>query len=388
MLEYENVKSVATLKVIGVGGCGNNAVNNMIDAKLEGVDFVCVNTDAQALALSKSGVNIQIGQKLTKGLGAGARPETGMKAAEESVQDLESVLEDTDLVFITAGMGGGTGTGAAPVLARLAKEKGILTIGVVTKPFQWEGRLKNSRAEDGIEELKKYVDSLVIIPNNKLLEISDKNITWKEARRLADEVLIQGVRGISDLIYKPGDVNVDFADMRTVMTDKGIAHMGIGRHSGEDKVMRAVKAAIQSPLLETSIEGAKSVLINFSGDENLGLLEISQAAELIQEMVDDKCDFIFGSSINSDAKDEVSVTLIATGLLNPEEMEELMQQQAQTKSPYSSSISSSRTSTHTASSTRARRLSDITENNDDLGGSFNSLEQPFVHIPRFLKKDN
>lgn len=380
-IEYEAMNTGAVLKVIGVGGCGNNAVNNMINAKLEGVEFICVNSDAQALGLSKASNNIQIGQKLTKGLGAGARPETGMKAAEESIQDLEAVVEDADLVFITAGMGGGTGTGAAPVIARIAKEKGILTIGVVTKPFQWEGKLKAQRAEDGIEELKKHVDSLVIIPNNKLLEISDKNISWKEARRLADEVLIQGVRGISDLIYKPGDVNVDFNDLRTVMFDKGIAHMGIGRQSGEDKVMRAVRSAIQSPLLETSIEGAKSVLINFTGDENLSLMEISQAAEMIQDLVDDRCDFIMGTAISDSSNDEVSVTLIATGLIDADEFEQEIQEKVPAKRPIGGA-DEFRNSSPSKTVTRYSSIVEEVPNNPPK-----QQRETFVDIPRFLKRD-
>lgn len=376
MLEYENITSPACLKVIGVGGCGNNAVNNMIDSRLDGVEFVAVNTDAQALALSKAGQVLQIGPKLTHGTGVGAKPELGAKAAEESTEELERILEDADLVFITAGMGGGTGTGASPVVARLAKERGILTVGVVTKPFKWEGKTKMNRAEEGIEALKKYVDSLVIIPNNRLLEILDKNTPWNKARQVADEVLIQGVRGISDLIYKPGEVNVDFADMKTVMMDKGIAHMGIGRHSGEDKVMRAVKAAIESPLLETRIDGAKSLLINFCGDENLGLHEISQACEMIGSMVDEDCDLIFGTTINYDAKDEVNVTLIATGI--SEYVEEPR------KKKFSTGMNQA-----FSSNSQTRQFRDITEDDDAPEESeekeLSNLDEPFVEIPTFLK---
>lgn len=382
MLEYESLVRPACLKVIGVGGCGNNAVNNMIESRLDGVEFISVNTDAQALALSKAGQAIQIGTKLTHGLGVGAKPELGAKAAEESIEELEKVLSDADLVFITAGMGGGTGTGASPVIAKLAKERGVLTVGVVTKPFKWEGKTKMNRAEEGIEALKKYVDSLVIIPNNRLLEILDKNTPWKKARQVADEVLIQGVRGISDLIYKPGEVNVDFADMRTVMMDKGIAHMGIGKHSGEDKVMRAVKAAIESPLLETRIDGAKSLLINFCGDENLGLHEISQACEMIGDMVDEDCDLIFGTTINYDAKDEVSVTLIATGISD-------VFTETPKKKFYTEGMPLF------SNTQQTRQFNDITEDDEEQNKEeikeqskkpeLSRLDKAFVEIPDFLK---
>lgn len=305
---------MAHIKVIGVGGGGNNAVDRMIEDKLDGVEFISVNTDSQALVKSKSEMKIQIGEKLTKGLGAGGNPDIGAKSAEETHEEIAQALKGADMIFITAGMGGGTGTGAAPKIAEISKEMGILTVGVVTKPFNFEGKKRMLNAERGVAELKQNVDTLVIIPNQRLLSVIDKKTTLTEAFRKADEVLRQGVQGIADLISNPGVINLDFADVRTIMADKGIAHMGIGRASGENKAEVAAKAAIQSPLLETTIEGAKSVLINFSGDMNLGLLETEQAAELIRESLDPEAEIIFGTTINEDLEDEVIVTVIATGL--------------------------------------------------------------------------
>ena len=315
MLEFDiPMSNMAQIKVIGVGGGGNNAVDRMIEDGLDGVDFISINTDGQALAKSKSATKIQIGEKLTKGLGAGGDPEIGQRSADETSDDIAQALRGSDMVFITAGMGGGTGTGAAPRIASISKELGILTVGVVTKPFNFEGKKRMGNAEKGIAELKKSVDTLVIIPNQKLLSIIDKKTTMTEAFRKADEILRQGVQGIADLISKPGIINLDFADVRTIMANKGIAHMGIGRASGENKAEVAAKMAIQSPLLETTIEGAKYILINFSGDENLGLFETDEAAELIREAIDPEAEIIFGTSINEDLVDEVVVTVIATGL--------------------------------------------------------------------------
>ncbi|WP_058485623.1 cell division protein FtsZ [Defluviitalea phaphyphila] len=317
MLEFDMTQdNVAQIKVVGVGGGGNNAVDRMIEEELKGVEFITVNTDRQALSRSKASVKIQIGEKITKGLGAGANPEIGKKSAEESREEIIQAIKGADMVFVTAGMGGGTGTGAAPVIAKLAKEEGILTVGVVTKPFGFEGRKRMINAEKGIAELKENVDTLVIIPNDKLLHIIDKKTTMIEAFKKADEVLRQGVQGISDLISNPGIINLDFADVRTIMSDKGIAHMGIGRASGENKTEVAAKAAIQSPLLDTSIDGAKGVLINISGGSNLGLLEANEAANLIREAVDPEAEIIFGTTINDDLGDEVIVTVIATGFEN------------------------------------------------------------------------
>jgi len=315
LLEFDIPQSdMAQIKVIGVGGGGNNAVDRMIEDGLDGVEFVSINTDGQALSKSKSVIKIQIGEKLTKGLGAGGNPEIGEKSADETQEEIAQSLRGSDMVFITAGMGGGTGTGAAPKIAAISKEMGILTVGVVTKPFNFEGKKRMSNAEKGIAELKKHVDTLIIIPNQRLLNIIDKKTTLNEAFRKADEILRQGVQGIADLISKPGVINLDFADVRTIMADKGIAHMGIGRASGENKTEIAAKMAIQSPLLETTIEGARSVLINFSGDANLGLLETDEAADLIRESIDPDAEIIFGTTINEELNDEVIVTVIATGL--------------------------------------------------------------------------
>ena len=306
--------TVVNIKVIGVGGGGNNVVNRMVRSGTKGVEFVAVNTDKQALTLCKAPTVVQIGEKLTKGLGAGGNPEIGEKSVDETQDEIAQALRGSDMVFITAGMGGGTGTGAAPRIAAISKELGILTVGVVTKPFNFEGKKRMSNAEKGIAELKKNVDTLVIIPNQRLLSIIDKKTTLTEAFRKADEILRQGVQGIADLISKPGVINLDFADVRTVMADKGVAHMGIGRAAGENKAEIAAKMAIQSPLLETTIEGAKSVLINFSGDMNLGLMETEEAADLIRESIDPEAEIIFGTTINEELQDEVIVTVIATGL--------------------------------------------------------------------------
>nr|WP_317856425.1 cell division protein FtsZ [Chakrabartyella piscis] len=305
---------MAQIKVIGVGGGGNNAVDRMIEDGLDGVSFISINTDGQALAKARSSVKIQIGEKLTKGLGAGGNPDVGQHSVDETQDEIAQALRGADMVFITAGMGGGTGTGAAPRIAEISKELGILTVGVVTKPFNFEGKKRMGNAERGIAELKKHVDTLVIIPNQRLLNIIDKKTPLTEAFRKADEVLRQGVQGIADLISKPGVINLDFADVRTIMADKGIAHMGIGQAKGENKAEVAAKMAIQSPLLETTIEGAKSVLINFSGGYDLGLWETEEAADLIGSAIDPNAEIIFGTTINEELEDEVIVTVIATGL--------------------------------------------------------------------------
>lgn len=302
----------AQIKVVGVGGGGNNAVDRMIEHGLCGVEFITVNTDHQALARSAATVKIQIGEKITRGLGAGANPEIGSRSAEESREEVAQAIKGADMIFITAGMGGGTGTGAAPVIASIAKELSILTVGVVTKPFGFEGRRRMMNAEKGIEELKKAVDTLVIIPNDKLLEIIDKKTTMIDAFKKADDVLQQGVQGISDLISNPGIINLDFADVRTIMNDKGIAHMGIGRAAGENKTETAALMAISSPLLDTTIDGARGVLINIAGGPGLGLLEANEAANLIGDSVDIEAEIIFGTSINEELGDEVIITVIAT----------------------------------------------------------------------------
>ena len=321
MMEYEDVTMMdgtATIKVIGVGGAGNNAVNRMIEAGVKGVEFISVNTDRQALQKSKAGTKIQIGEKVTRGLGAGANPDIGAQSAEENKAEIAETLRGADMVFVTAGMGGGTGTGAAPIVAQAAKEMGILTIGVVTKPFTFEGKKRLSQAERGIESLKGKVDSLVVIPNDKLLQIIDRKTSINEAFRMADDVLRQGVQGISDLIAVTGTVNLDFADVKTIMLNTGMAHMGVGRASGENRAEDAAKQAVQSPLLETSIEGARGVIINITGGENLGLHEVNTAAELVQRSVDPEANIIFGTVTDPEMGDEVQITVIATGFEKPE----------------------------------------------------------------------
>lgn len=314
MLEFDtNVDQLALIKVIGVGGGGNNAVNRMIEHGVEGVEFIAVNTDAQALNLSTAEIKLQIGNKLTRGLGAGANPEVGKKAAEESREQIEEALRGADMVFVTAGMGGGTGTGAAPVIAQIAKDLGALTVGVVTRPFTFEGRKRQTQAIGGITAMKESVDTLIVIPNDKLLEIVDKNTPMLEAFREADNVLRQGVQGISDLIAVPGLINLDFADVKTIMSNRGSALMGIGISTGENRASEAAKKAISSPLLETSIDGAKGVLMNITGGSNLSLFEVQEAADIVASASDEDVNMIFGSVINDNLKDEIIVTVIATG---------------------------------------------------------------------------
>ncbi len=309
----EEVTSVAKIKVIGCGGGGSNAVTRMIKFNFKGPEFIAVNTDKQALLTNPAPTRIQIGAKLTKGLGAGSDPDVGMKAAEESKAELAAALQGADLVFITAGMGGGTGTGSAPVIAQMAKDMGILTVAVVTKPFGFEGRDRLAKAEKGIENLKKYVDTLVIIPNDKLFKVLPKGTPMLDCFRYADDVLRQGIQGISDVIINPSLINLDFADVRAVMKNRGYAHMGIGRAKGENKMQEAVRNAVYSPLLETQIEGATGVLLNIKGGIDLALDEVNDAATLVQEVVDPSCNFIFGTSIDPNMEDEVEITIIATG---------------------------------------------------------------------------
>ena len=313
MYNNTNIGPVANIKVIGIGGGGNNAVNRMISANITSAHYVAINTDKQDLLMSNADQRLQIGEKITRGLGAGAEPEIGQKAAEESKGNISEILKDTDLVFITAGMGGGTGTGAAPVVAQLAKEMGILTIAVVTKPFSFEGRKRMENSEKGLENLKKYVDTLVVIPNDKLFQLVPKGTPIVEAFRYADDVLRQGIQGISDLIVTPGLINLDFADVRSVMKNKGLAHMGIGHYKGENKTIEAVRQAVSSPLLETTIEGATGVLLNVKGGLDLPLNEVYEAADLVKQVVDPNCNIIFGSGIDESMNDEVEITIIATG---------------------------------------------------------------------------
>ena len=314
MLAFDTeLDQLAKIKVIGVGGGGNNAVNRMIEQDVQGVEFIAVNTDAQALNLSKAEVKIQLGTKLTRGLGAGANPEVGRKAAEESKEQLEEALQGADMIFVTAGMGGGTGTGAAPVIAQVAKEIGALTVGVVTRPFMFEGRKRSTQAIQGIDGLKQNVDTLIVIPNDRLLEIIDKNTPMLEAFREADNVLRQGVQGISDLIATPGIINVDFADVKTIMQDKGSALMGIGIATGENRATEAAKKAISSPLLETTIDGAHGILMNITGGAGFTLYEVQEAAAIVTDEADQEVNVIFGAVMNEELKDEIVVTVIATG---------------------------------------------------------------------------
>ena len=356
----------ATIKVIGVGGAGNNAVNRMLDQGIKSVDFIAVNTDRQALQKSKASTKIQIGEKITRGLGAGANPDVGAQSAEESKTELSEVLRGADMVFVTCGMGGGTGTGAAPIVAGLAKEMGILTIGVVTKPFTFEGKKRLAQAERGIESLKSKVDTLIVIPNDKLLQIIDRKTSMAEAFLMADDVLRQGVQGISDLITVTGTVNLDFADVKTIMLNTGMAHMGTGRASGENKAEDAAKEAIQSPLLETSIEGARGVIINITGGEDLGLQEVNTAAELIQRSVDPEANIIFGTVIDPEMQDEIKITVIATGFDQPDD----------TKSPLLDPLG-----VGNGSKPWEKKVSSI-PSSQDLGTSQNDLD-----IPSFLRKN-
>ncbi|MDL2234549.1 cell division protein FtsZ [Christensenellaceae bacterium OttesenSCG-928-L17] len=303
---------LAQIKVVGVGGAGNNAVNRMIQYGLRGVEFIAVNTDKQALFLSRANQKIQIGEKLTKGLGAGADPEVGRKAAEETREQIVEAIKGSDLVFITAGMGGGTGTGAAPIVAECAKEMGILTVGVVTKPFKFEGRVRMRNAEMGILNLKPAVDTLITIPNDRLLDVV-KTSSLVEALRVADDVLRQGIQGISDLIAVPSLINLDFADVKAVMKEKGMAHMGIGTASGDKRAVEAARQAVESPLLETTINGAKGILMNITGGETIGLLEVNEAAELIRETADPDANIIWGAGIDEEMGDSLRITVIATG---------------------------------------------------------------------------
>ncbi|WEG11657.1 cell division protein FtsZ [Pullulanibacillus sp. KACC 23026] len=331
MYEME-MEQLAQIKVIGVGGGGSNAVNRMIENGVQGVEFICVNTDAQALKLSKAPIKLQLGEKLTRGLGAGANPDIGKKAAEESRDQIEDLLSGADMVFVTAGMGGGTGTGAAPVIAEIAKDIGALTVGVVTRPFTFEGRKRSSQATGGIENLKEKVDTLIVIPNDRLLEIVDRNTPMLEAFREADNVLRQGVQGISDLIAVPGLINLDFADVKTIMTEGGSALMAIGVATGENRAAEAAKKAISSPLLEKSIDGAKGVLMNITGGNNLSLYEVNEAADIVATAADQEVNMIFGSVISEELKDEIIVTVIATGFEENENRRPVQNQRTERQS--------------------------------------------------------
>lgn len=376
MLEFDmDLESFARIKVIGCGGGGSNAVNRMIAGGVKGVEFITLNTDAQALQLSSADIKLQIGEKLTRGLGAGANPEIGKKAAEESREMIENALRGADMVFVTAGMGGGTGTGAAPVVAEIAKELGALTVGVVTRPFSFEGRKRSLQGEQGIAALKEKVDTLIVIPNDRLLEIVDKNTPMLEAFREADNILRQGVQGISDLIAVPGLINLDFADVKTIMTERGSALMGIGVGSGENRAAEAARRAISSPLLETSIDGARGVLMNITGGTNLSLYEVNEAADIVSSAADPDVNMIFGAVINEDLKNELVVTVIATGF------EDAQRQAAAQRRPQQSAAVPNRPTqiSQSPSSVRANKE----EEDDKSFFSMSNLDN--LDIPAFLR---
>jgi cell division protein FtsZ len=332
-----DVENFAQIKVIGVGGGGSNAVNRMIRAEVKGVEFITVNTDAQALLHSDAPTRIRIGDKLTKGLGSGGNPTVGAKAAEESSDELFDVLRGADMVFITAGMGGGTGTGAAPVIAQIAREAGALTVGVVTRPFTFEGSRRRLSAEEGINNLKQHVDTVITIPNDRLLQVADKKTSMLEAFRMADDVLRQGIQGIADLITEHGMINLDFADVKSIMSDAGSALMAIGRGSGDNRCIDAARMAIESPLLEISIDGAKGVLFNITGGEDLGILEVYEAAEIIQQAADPEANIIFGAVIDPQLGKDVKLTLIATGFDSLRRPPQQVARPQQVQNPYQQS---------------------------------------------------
>lgn len=394
--------SAAKILVVGVGGAGNNAVNRMIEENIMGVEFVCVNTDHQHLKNCKAPQCIQIGEKLTKGLGAGAQPEIGEKAAEESREELTEIIKGSDMVFVTCGMGGGTGTGAAPVVAQIAKSMGILTVGIVTKPFKFEAKQRMNNAIGGIEKLKENVDTLIVIPNDKLLEIVDRRTTMPDALRKADEVLQQGVQGITDLINVPGLINLDFADVQTVMKDKGVAHIGIGVGRGDDKCIDAVKQAITSPLLETTIQGASHVIINISGD--ISLIEANEAATFVQELAGDSANIIFGAMYDESTPDQAIITVIATGLddkssQTPLKTADFLKPSTQNKvglgsgtlptyNKPTSQVSSGKVNSTNNFGTSSNRPQPSIFNTPNYGNTSNTTQESGgIKIPEFLQKN-
>ncbi|AIE60474.1 cell division protein FtsZ [Bacillus methanolicus] len=384
MLEFDtNIDQFATIKVIGVGGGGNNAVNRMIEDGVEGVEFIAVNTDAQALNQSKAEITVQIGASLTRGLGAGANPEIGKRAVEESKKKIQEVLQGADMVFVTAGMGGGTGTGAAPAIAEIARKLGALTVGVVTRPFKFEGVKRAANAESGINEMRKAVDTLIIIPNDRLLEIVDKKTPMLEAFREADNVLRQGVQGISDLIAVPGLINLDFADVKTVMSHKGTALMGIGIAEGKGRAAEAAKKALNSPLLETSINGAHGVIMNITGGHNLSLHEVQEAADIVASASNEELNMIFGSVINENLKEEIIVTVIATGFTEQEAP--LFQTSSQPSMEGMSNSYQNEQRIRRDPINRGELVQDYGRHVQDHG---RQSEQPkkFLDIPAFLRK--
>ena len=387
--------SSAKIIVIGVGGAGNNAVNRMIEENIGGVEFIGVNTDKQALTLCKAPTLIQIGEKLTKGLGAGAQPEIGEKAAEESSEELSSAIKGADMVFVTCGMGGGTGTGAAPVVAQIAKEQGILTVGVVTKPFKFEAKTRMVNALSGIEKLKESVDTLIVIPNDKLLELVDRRTSMPDALKKADEVLQQAVQGITDLINLPALINLDFADVQTVMKDKGMAHIGIGTAKGDEKAIEAVKLAVASPLLETTINGATHVIINISGD--ISLMDANDAASYVQDLAGDSANIIFGAKYDDTMADEATITVIATGLegttqhTTPGLLSGMKYSQTTTQNTVSRPAASNLNSSLHTSTTTVRPQTTSTVSNNNFGGitrpqqPASTVKEQDIKIPDFLK---
>lgn len=385
MLDEEMDENVTTIKVIGVGGGGGNAVNRIASAGVRSVELICMNTDKQALQRSQASVKIQIGEKITQGRGAGSKPEIGEKAAEESREAIANVLKDADMVFITAGMGGGTGTGAAPVVAEIARELGVLTVGVVTKPFSFEGRRRMMQAEKGVEELRSRVDSLVIIPNERLKYATDQKITFANAFEIADDVLRQAVQSISDLIRDTGFINLDFADVTTVMKDAGLAHMGVGRAAGKGKAEEAAKMAISSPLLETSINGAHGVLINVTGSMDIGLEEVEQAASLVQDAVHPDAVTIFGATFDESLEDEIRVTVIATGFAENKPQAE---QPAQPAQPVQSAQPAQQTQTapqQPAMSQQAQQLNDAVDR--EASTARENIDRAYDDIFKIFSKD-
>ncbi len=392
MLEImsNETESAAKIIVIGVGGAGNNAVNRMVEDTIGGVEFIGINTDKQALLLCKAPTTIQIGEKVTKGLGAGAKPEVGQQAAEESAEEIRQAVQGADMVFVTCGMGGGTGTGAAPVVAGIAKEMGILTVGVVTKPFRFEARTRMNNALAGIERLKENVDTLIVIPNDKLLEIVDRRTTMPEALKKADEVLQQAVQGITDLINLPALINLDFADVQTVMINKGIAHIGIGQAKGDDKALEAVKQAVSSPLLETTISGASHVIINISGD--ISLIDANDAASYVQEMAGEDANIIFGAMYDDTYADEASITVIATGLEDTNKTKNEKQSGSRTRSSspdfgFMRKETSSSAASPFAKAPTATPIRPITQQTGTVRMPESRVQEKDIQIPDFLKRN-
>lgn len=367
-------RTQAKILVIGVGGAGNNAVNRMIDEQIEGVELVGINTDKQALSACKAATKVQIGEKLTKGLGAGAKPEIGQQAIEENRDDITELVKDADMVFVTCGMGGGTGTGAAPVVAEIAKSLGILTVGVVTKPFMFEGRPRMNNAISGIGRLKENVDTLIIIPNDKLLQICDKKTSIPAALKKADEVLQQGVQGITDLIYKPGLINLDFADVQTVMRDKGIAHIGIGvaDSEGDDRAIEAIKTAMESPLLETTVSGATDIIVNFSGD--VGIQEVYDAISYLTEVAGEGANIIFGNVESDIPEEQISITIIATGIRDEKTPVRKPVKEEKKEPSYSGQPVASAAAQQTEPRAEEKRFQNATYDDDSM-----------IIIPDFLK---